>query len=86
MKKKYEAPVFEFDSYELDEFVAKCGNTMPNQNQNNCVIEDFMGLGGTLFTDSNNACDIKDSEFGDDDGNDGYCYHIPTPSIAFFGS
>ena len=84
MKKVYESPVFEFESYQLDEFVANCENTTPNFGPSGCTMDDPSGF-GTLFTDSNKNCDVKDSEYGPTDNN-GYCYHIPTPGMQYFGS
>lgn len=83
MKRPYETPVFEFESYELDEFVANCANTSPNHGRSDCEIT----WGGIVIfdTDSNNACWADDSEFEEKE-DDGLCYHIPTDVLRFFGS
>lgn len=83
MRKVYETPVFEFDSYELDEFVANCGNTAPNHSRSDCELT----WGGIVVFDSdyNGECWADDSDFEESE-NDGYCYHIPVDDIRFFGS
>lgn len=85
MKKQYVKPTIEFESYELDEFVANCTNTMPNQSRTSCEI-DYGGL--PLFdADVNDGCEMDDSELMPDDGDhDGPCYHIPFTDTNFFGS
>lgn len=85
MKKVYETPIFEYDSYELDEFVANCANTTPNHSKATCGVD----IGGILLFDMDigKACEADESELvGDEKDHDGYCYHIPVSEMQYFGS
>ncbi|MGN0357430.1 MAG: hypothetical protein ACI4E0_06385 [Blautia sp.] len=84
MKKFYKKPVIEFDSYELDEFVATCANPTPNHTKATCSM-DFGGI-NLFYVGPASTCEADASELGNEQDNDGFCYHIPDENAQYFGS
>lgn len=80
MKKEYKKPELLFDSFELSVSIATgCVGTPVGPTENTCGI-DFGGA-GVLFLNGMTVCTTKI-----EDGDEGYCYHAPSPGNSLFNS
>lgn len=80
MKKEYKKPELLFDSFELSVSIAGgCGNPTQTPSQNQCGID--YGGAGVLFLNGMTVCTTKI-----EDGDEGYCYHAPSPGNNLFNS
>lgn len=79
MKKKYVKPEAIFESFELSSSIAAGCGAKVNHTENTCTYDLGTGL-GTLFNNDNSACTFKDQ------GDNGYCYHVPSDASKLFSS
>lgn len=79
MKKEYKKPELLFDSFELSMSIAgECGNQTQTPSRNQCGI----GYGAeVLFLNGMTVCTTKI-----EDGENGFCYHVPIPGNNLFNS
>lgn len=79
MKKKYVKPEAIFESFELSSSIAAGCGAKVNYTVNTCTYDLGTGL-GKLFSDANSACTFPDQ------GDNGYCYHVPSDASKLFSS
>lgn len=81
MKKVYTAPEILFESFTMSTNIAAgCEEIVRTFAQGDCAYE---GTGGiALFLDSIKACEFKSN----DDGSNGFCYHVPGEENDLFTS
>ena len=82
MKKKYEKPIFVFESFSLNTSIAgDCGIKTETPSYNNCGI-DFGG--DFVFIDTTTGC--SEDYLVDDGAYNEYCYHVPVDAKRLFNS
>lgn len=88
MKKVYLKPEIMFESFTLCENIAgNCEVKTHTPSQGNCAYtyDDEFGGAVVLFTSKVSACGV-DGQFEDDDGTNGFCYHVPAENNTLFNS
>lgn len=79
MRKKYNKPKIEFESFELTSNIASCNILGSNSAQYVCAVDDQTGT--TIFSDEG-ICDYTPPD-GD---RDTICYDVPLGTLVVFGS
>lgn len=81
MKKVYTAPEILFESFTMSTNIAAgCDEIERSFSQDSCA---YTGTGGiAMFLDAIVACEYK----SDDDGSNGFCYHVPGEENDLFAS
>lgn len=82
MKKKYEKPIFVFESFSLNTSIAgDCGVKITTPSYGECGMEygpDY------IFIDATTGC--SDEYLVDDGSHNGLCYHVPVDQNKLFNS
>ena len=87
MKKIYSKPEIIFEDFTLSENIAgNCKIKTHTPSQGTCAFtyEDEFGGAVALFTQKVVACGTDD--LFEEDGTDGFCYHVPSDTSNLFNS
>lgn len=81
MKKVYSKPEIMFEDFTLSSSIASC-DVQAESTMDQCAVEFVPGV-SYIFLEGMNICDVP---IVDGSGEDGVCYHNPTPGNNLFNS